>query len=193
MDQGDPVEGLEVRALVPVNLRPPGPITELGNNFGLVFLSLPIGVEHPMERVFELRKRMGELKQSQQPLVALGILAGMGIAPKVVKEKVLETLAANASAVMTNMPGAREPRYLAGKRIARQIFWVPQSGGIGMGVSILSYAGKIDFGVVTDVKRVPDPAAIVKRFTDEFEELLLTALMMPWPKQSHAHAKAVSS
>ena len=193
MDQGDPVEGLEVRALVPVNLRPPGPITELGNNFGLVFLSLPIGVEHPMERVFELRKRMGELKQSQQPLVALGILAGMGIAPKVVKEKVLETLAANASAVMTNMPGAREPRYLAGKRIARQIFWVPQSGGIGMGVSILSYAGKIDFGVVTDVKRVPDPAAIVKRFTDEFEELLLMALMMPWPKESHAHGKAVSS
>lgn len=193
MDQGDPVEGLEIRASVPVNLRPLGPITELGNNFGLVLLSLPIGVEHPIERVFELQRRMGELKHSQQPLLALGILAGMGIAPRVVKERLVETSAANASAVMTNVPGAPEPRYLAGKRIARQIFWVPQSGGIGMGVSILSYAGQINFGVVTDAKRVPDPAAIVKRFTAEFETLLLMTLMMPWPGESQVHAKAVSS
>ena len=94
--------------------------------------------------------------------------------------------------IFSNVKSSRI-KIAKGKRIARQIFWVPQSGGIGMGVSILSYAGKIDFGVVTDVKRVPDPAAIVKRFTDEFEELLLMALMMPWPKESHAHGKAVSS
>jgi diacylglycerol O-acyltransferase len=193
LDQGDPVGGLEVRALVPVNLRPPGPITELGNHFGMVFLSLPIDVEHPMERVFELHRRMNELKHSQQPLLAIGILAGMGIAPKGVREKILETLAANASAVMTNVPGPQQPLYFAGKRITRQMFWNPQSGGIGMAVSILSYAGKIDFGVVTDVKRVPDPAAIVKRFTEEFETLLLMALLMPWPAESKAHGGAVNS
>ena len=105
LEQGDPVEGIEVRALVPVNLRPPGRITELGNRFGMVFLSLPIGLEDPIERVLEVHKRMGELKGSQQPLVALGILAGMGIAPEFIKERVLEALAANASVVITNVRG----------------------------------------------------------------------------------------
>jgi len=51
-----------------------------------------------------------------------------------------------------------------------------------MGISILSYAGQIDFGVVTDVKRVPDPAVLVKRFVSEFEALLQCSLMMPWPE-----------
>jgi WS/DGAT/MGAT family acyltransferase len=193
LDQGDPVEGLEVRALVPVNLRPPGPITELGNHFGMVFLSLPIGVEDPMGRVFEMHRRMDELKHSQQPLLAIGILATMGIAPAVLKEQVLETLAANASAVMTNVPGPPQALYFAGKRITQQMFWNPQSGGIGMAVSILSYAGQIYFGVVTDVKRVPDPAAIVKRCVAEFETLLFTALMIPWPGESLAQAAVARS
>jgi len=182
LEQGDLVEGVEVRALVPVNLRPPGPVRELGNHFGMVFLSLPLGEEDPVERVLEVRRRMLELKNSQQATVALGILAGMGVAPVAVKEKILETLAANASAVMTNVRGPQEPRYFAGKRITRQVFWVPQSGGIGMGISILSYAGQIDFGVVTDVKRVPDPAVLVKRFVSEFEALLQRSLTMPWPE-----------
>lgn len=179
--QGDQVEGIEMRALVPVNLRRPGPITELGNRFGLVFLSLPIGIEDPIERVHEVHKRMGELKGSQQPLVALGILAGMGVAPEFIKESVLEALAANGSVVITNVRGSEAPRYFAGKRIMRQLFWVPQSGGIGIGISILSYAGQVSFGVVTDAQRIPNPSVVVKRFGVEFETLVLSALMMSWP------------
>ena len=65
---------------------------------------------------------------------------------------------------MTNVPGPQQPLYFAGKRIAELDFWVPQSGGIGMGVSILSYDGRIQFGVITDAGLVPDPDAIVGRF-----------------------------
>jgi WS/DGAT/MGAT family acyltransferase len=179
-ERGDSVEGLEVRALVPVNLRPPGRITELGNRFGLVFLSLPIGIEDTVARVLEVHARMDALKGSQQPLVALGILAAMGVAPEIIKERTLEALAANASVVATNVRGSEQPRYFAGKRMTRQMFWVPQSGGIGIGVSILSYAGQVSFGVVSDARRVPDPEVVAQNFTIEFETLLLSALMMPW-------------
>ena len=195
LEQGDQVEQLELRALVPVNLRSPGAITELGNQFGLVFMGLPIHIADPLERVWTVRARMAELKNSQQALVSLGILGGMGVMPSAIRERVLEALAANASAVMTNMPGSRQPRYLAGKRITGQVFWVPQSGGIGMGLSILSYAGEINFGVVADVKRVPDPHVIVKLFNQQFEELLLTVMWqycqrdMPW----HATASRQAS
>jgi len=176
MQQGDVVDAVEIRALVPVNLRPPGPVTELGNHFGLVFLDLPLNLADPVQRLREVSHRMALLKHSRQPLVALGILAGLGVAPALLRERILEALAANATAVMTNVPGSREPRYLAGQKIDRQIFWVPQSGGIGIGVSILSYAGKVNFGVVADVRRVPDPATLVSLFAGQFEILLDLAM-----------------
>ena len=180
---GETVPDRPIRALVPVNLRPPGPVTELGNRFGLVFLDLPLGIEDPVERALAVHHGMAELKNSQQPLVALGVLAGMGVAPETIKERVLDALAANASIVITNVRGPEQPRYLAGRRIEREMFWVPQSGGIGIGVSILSYAAEVSFGVIADLQRVPNPADITHHFTAEFEALLLCILMMPWPER----------
>jgi hypothetical protein len=60
------------------------------------------------------------------------------------------------------------------------MFWVPQSGDIGMGVSILSFGGNVQFGLVTDAAMVPDPEAIIARFNPEFEQLLYHVLMEPW-------------
>ena len=60
------------------------------------------------------------------------------------------------------------------------MFWVPQTGSIGIGLSILSYNGKVHFGLIADAKLVPDPRAITKRFQGEFEKLLYLALMGRW-------------
>jgi hypothetical protein len=57
---------------------------------------------------------------------------------------------------------------------------VPQSGDIGMGASILSYGGGVQFGLITDARLCPDPEAIVARFRPEFEKLLWLTLMLPW-------------
>lgn len=180
LEKGDPVDGLEIRAVVPVNLRPPGEGRSLGNQFGLVFLELPIGMAHPLERLYEVRRRMSALKGSYQPLIALALLNAVGYGPRAVQEQVTALLSASASAVMTNVPGPQKPLYFAGKRIHELDFWVPQSGGIGMGVSILSYDGRIQFGVITDAGRVPDPHRIVERFADEFDKLMWVTLMSPW-------------
>jgi hypothetical protein len=51
------------------------------------------------------------------------------------------------------------------------MFWVPQSGGIGIGISILSYAHKVEFGVVADTSLVKDPQVLVDGFVAEFEAL----------------------
>ena len=58
------------------------------------------------------------------------------------------------------MPGPRETLYLAGKPIRSFLFWVPQSGRLGMGISIASYAGAARLGVATDAKLVGDPERI---------------------------------
>lgn len=178
--KGDPVDGIQIRAIVPVNLRPDGPAVSLGNQFGAVFLDVPIGVEHPLERLYEIRRRMTALKGSYQPIITFALLSAVGYGPRALQEQVTQMLARNASAVMTNVPGPRHPIYFAGRRITDLNFWVPQSGGIGMGISILSYDGRIQFGLITDMGLVPDPGRIVGRFADEFDKLLWLALMSPW-------------
>jgi len=164
-----------------VNLRPVAPAGDLGNHFGLVFLSLPIGIENPLERLYAVRARMRELKGSYQPVIALGLLSAVGYGPRVLQDQVTQLLGENASAVMTNVPGPPHPLYFAGRRIDELDFWVPQSGGIGMGVSILSYNERIQFGLITDAGLVPDPDRIVGRFGDEFDKLMWIALMSRWP------------
>jgi diacylglycerol O-acyltransferase / wax synthase len=167
----DKVDGLTIRVAVPVNLRPPEDADQLGNQFGLVFLELPVGVANPLERVYTVRTRMQALKTSPQPMLVLGLLAFAGMAPMAVQEQLVLTLGAHATAVMTNVPGPQQRLCFAGAEIADQIFWVPQSGNVGMGASILSYAGHVQFGLITDAGLVPDPERIVECYRDEFEKL----------------------
>ena len=182
-DKGDDTEGVMMRALVPVNLRPIEKAYKLGNRFGLVFLDLPIGIENPVERLYAVRANMNALKGSFQPVLALGLLAAMGSAPKALQDMLLNLLARNATSVMTNVPGPQQLLYLAGAPIASLMFWVPQSGDIGMGVSIISYNGAVQFGVIADEGLCPDPDRIAERFRSEFEKLVLTTLMAPWPRE----------
>jgi WS/DGAT/MGAT family acyltransferase len=180
--KGDATDGVMIRALVPVNLRPPEKAYKLGNRFGVVFLDLPIGIENPIERLYAVRANMGTLKGSLQPVLTLGLLAAAGAGPKLLQDQLVVVLARNATAVMTNVPGPQQPLYMAGAKIERFMFWVPQSGDIGMGVSILSYDGKVQFGLITDRKLCPDPERVIARFGPEFEKLVLTTLLAPWPR-----------
>ena len=171
VDKGDPVRGVVIRALVPVNLRPLAKAHELGNHFGLVFLDLPIGIENPLRRLAAVRTNMNALKASYQPVLSLGLLAAMGAGPKILQDQLLMALARNGTAVMTNVPGPQEPLYLAGAEVGSVMVWVPQSGDIGMGVSIISYNGQVQFGLVTDRGLCPDPGNIAALFESEFEKL----------------------
>jgi WS/DGAT/MGAT family acyltransferase len=177
---GDDPQRLEdIRATVPVNLRPLEHARELGNHFGLVFLSLPLSLGCPLERLYAVSERMDELKGSKQAAVTFGFLAALGMGPSALQKPVLDLLSHKATTVLTNVPGPQHPLYLAGSRLRNMMFWVPQNGGIGMGISILSYDGKVFFGLIVDRRLVPDPAAIIQRFRPEFEKLLYLGMMLP--------------
>lgn len=180
LDRGERVDGAELRAMVPVNLRDPCEWRKLGNKFGLVPLLLPIGIGNPIARIFEVRRRMGELKSGYTAVLSMGLLGVVGFAPRVVQRQTLDFMASKASAVMTNVPGPQHALYLAGAQVKRLMFWVPQSGDIGVGVSILSYNGGVQFGLITDRRMCSDPQQIIDRFEPEFEKLALTLCMLPW-------------
>jgi len=180
--EGDAIEAeAALRAMVPVNLRAASQAATLGNRFGLAPLLLPIGNPHPGERLFTVRARMNALKSSTQPLLAFGLLALSGLVAKPVQDAITGMFSKKASAVVTNVPGPREPIHFCGSTVERIMFWVPQTGDIGLGVSVLSYAGNVQFGLIADAARCPDPQAIVARFAPQFAMLEWLALMGPWP------------
>jgi diacylglycerol O-acyltransferase len=166
------VEDLNLRAVVPVNLRPESDIVKLGNRFGLVFLALPIGMADRGERLRELKKRMDAIKASSEPIVIYALLNAVGLSGPKIESVALKLFGSKATAVMTNVPGPREEIYLAGKAMRSMMFWVPQSARLGLGVSILSYAGQVRLGVVTDSGLVPDPQSIIDAFQEEMEEMM---------------------
>ena len=177
---GDNTKDQEIRAMVPVNLRPLDQAHKLGNNFGLAPLVLPIGVENPIERVYEVRRRMGALKGSMQPLLAFGMLALAGTLIKPAQEAMLNLFSKKTTAVMTNVPGPKEKLKFCGSSLEQSLFWVPQSGSVGLGVSILSYGGGVQFGIISDATLCPDPQKIIDEFEPEFAKLSIVTLMLPW-------------
>ena len=182
LERGEQVEGLTLRATVPVNLRPLEHARKLGNHFGLVFLDLPVGLHNPVHRLEHVAECMNQLKTSRQAIVAYGLLAALGMAPTAVQELALELFSRKATTVATNVPGPQQPLYMAGSRIREMMFWVPQTGSIGLGLSILSYNGKVHFGLIADAKLIPDPQAVTRRFRDEFDKLLYLSLMGDWER-----------
>ena len=177
---GDAIDGKEIRAMVPVNLRAMDKAYQLGNQFGLAPLVLPIGLDNPIERVYEVRRRMQGLKGSMQPLLAFGLLAVAGLLVKPMQDAMLGLFSKKTTAVMTNVPGPREKLKFCGSTVEENLFWVPQSGTVGLGVSILSYGGGVQFGVVSDSTLCPDPQKIIDQFEPEFAKLAMVTLMLPW-------------
>lgn len=169
--RGAVLDGLSVRALVPVNLRTQEVEPTLGNHFGLVFANLPIGEPNPIARLYAVRADMQRLKHSSQAVLAMWLLTAMGALPSTVEERSVDLLTSKASVVISNVPGPQQPLYLGGARIDQQFYWVPQSGEIGVGVSMLTYDGKVHFGVIADRNLIPEPHSLVRGFADAFAEL----------------------
>jgi WS/DGAT/MGAT family acyltransferase len=175
------VTDLEIRAVIPVNLRPLESYNDLGNRFGLVFLSLPVGIADPLNRLAKLKSSMDDIKGTPEAVVVFGIATAIGMVPLDLQNLVVDIFQTKGTAIMTNVPGPREPRYLAGALLDTIMFWVPQSARLGLGVSILSYNGRVWLGIATDQGLVPDPERITQAFEDQFVQLSTIASQLEPP------------
>jgi WS/DGAT/MGAT family acyltransferase len=163
----------ELHVMVPFNLRPldqPLP-RDLGNDFGLILLGLPVGLMDTGERLREVKMRMDAIKDSHEGPIAYGILTAMGMTPPAVEDRLIGFFTDKASAVVTNVPGPRNEVYFAGSPVRGVLVWAPCSGNIGMTISIFSYAGKVTVGFMTDTGLVPDPRPLVQAFDAELRAL----------------------
>jgi len=167
---GTRVDGLSLRALVPVSMKTRA-ADGLGNGFGLVFVDLPVGLPSRDERLEAVRLATRRLKESPDAAVTYGVLAALGRLPAPAERAVNAFFAAKASLVVTNVPGPRQHLEVAGRRVEDLVFWVPHPSSLGLGVSILSYAGEVRLGVRADVAVLPDPGQLAARIEEEVAAL----------------------
>ena len=167
--RGIDVNHTTVRAMVPVDLRPPERVGLLGNDFGLVLLELPVAAAKAADRLAQTKARMDRLKRSPEPVAMKFLFELFGSGPKAIQDLATSIFGSKASLVMTNVVGPKDAVYLAGVPVERMMFCVPHPGKeLGMGISILSYRGMASLAVIADAGLVPDPEAITDEFNREF-------------------------
>jgi diacylglycerol O-acyltransferase / wax synthase len=163
----------ELGARVPVNLRPlsePVP-SDLGNQFGPAFVSLPIGLDDRQERLAEVHRRMAGIKDSRWGARACGVLRVIGMAPPAIARVITDVATAKVTTLITNVAGPQQPVSLAGTPVRGILVWAPKTGSMSMSVTIFSYNGEIIVGLSGDAGLIPDPERILARIEDELAEL----------------------
>ncbi len=170
-------QGLELRALVPVSIRSQDERGALGNRIAAMRGPLPVYVDDPVERLRLVQEAMGNLKQSKQALGAEVISGLQDFAPP--------TLLAQASRlnfstrlfnlIVTNVPGPQLPLYLLGREMDEivPIAFLPENHALA--IAIMSYNGKVDFGLLADYDAMPDLEDIARMLEESLAELLEAA------------------
>ncbi|KPA10864.1 Diacylglycerol O-acyltransferase [Candidatus Magnetomorum sp. HK-1] len=170
LEKNTTMDDVNIRVSMPVNIRERGTESDLGNQFGLVNLDLPVSIEDPILRFNEVKKRNDKIKNSSEATTSFQALKTMGMAPGKISKKAADFFADKGTAVFSNVPGPKNPIYFAGQEMKNIMFWVPRTGHMGMGISIISYNGKITMGLASDEKRVSDPQTILEYFKEEMKD-----------------------
>lgn len=169
--RGEPVDGVTVRTATPFNVRPLERAHELGNSFGLVFVALPVGEATAEARLRVTKERMDAVKETYEPAVVYGILQTIGRTPMWAHRFVVRLFQQKATGVLTNVPGPQETLHIEGTPVTTLMFWVPQAGDLGLGISILSLDGVVRVGIAADAAIVDDPSELAAAFEEEFAAL----------------------
>jgi len=179
--RGVRTEGLELRALVPVSIRTADERGEPGNKLAAMRGPLPVYVEDPARRLRVVSEQMEGLKRSKQALGAEVISRFNDFAPP--------TLLAQAArinfstrlfnTIVTNVPGPQMPLYVLGRKLDEvfPVAFLPENHALA--VAIMSYNGRVCFGLLADYDSMDDVEAIAAGIDESLAELERVAAATP--------------
>jgi diacylglycerol O-acyltransferase / wax synthase len=168
--RGQNTDGLELKAMVPVSVRADVERGALGNRVAAMMAPLPVWCQDPVARLDIVREELKGLKSGGQAVGAQVLTQLSGFAPATVMGQASRVMARQRffNVVVTNVPGPQIPLYLAGKRMTDTFPMVPLAKNQALGVALLSYAGRINFGLVGDFDLMWD----LDDFTEDVRESL---------------------
>jgi diacylglycerol O-acyltransferase len=175
--RGQNTDGLELKAMIPVSVRADVERGALGNKVAAMMAPLPVWCQDPVARLDILREELRGLKSSGQAVGAQVLTDLTGFAPPTVMDQASRLVARQRmfNLVVTNVPGPQFPLYLAGRRMIDPFPMVPLAKNQGLGIALLSYAGKINFGLVGDYDVLWDLDDFAEDVREALDELAAAA------------------
>jgi WS/DGAT/MGAT family acyltransferase len=175
--RGVRTDGLELRALVPVSIRPQGQRGQMGNQIAAMRGPLPVYIEDPVQRLRAVKEAMDGLKESKQALGAEVMASVQNLAPPTILAQAsrLNFSTRLFNLIVTNVPGPQFPLYLLGRELQDlfPVVFLPENHALG--VAIMSYNGGIDFGLLADYDALPDLDLVAGAIQDSLAELVTAA------------------
>jgi diacylglycerol O-acyltransferase / wax synthase len=171
--RGETLSGRELKAMVPVSVRADEDRGALGNQVAAMMAPLPVWCEDPVRRLEVVSEAMGGLKDSGQAVGAQVLTQLTGFAPPTIMAQASRLMARQRmfNLVVTNVPGPQFPLYLMGHEMCDLFPMVPLARGQALGVAIMSYNGKMNFGLVGCYDAMHDLDDLADDFGDSLAEL----------------------
>ena len=175
--RGQSTDGLELKAMVPVSVRQDVERGALGNRVAAMMAPLPVWCQEPVARLDIVREELKGLKSGGQAVGAQVLTDLSGFAPPTIMGQASRLMSRQRffNLVVTNVPGPQFPLYLLGRRMLDPFPMVPLARGQGLGIALLSYDGRINFGLVGDYDLLWDLDDLALDVADSLAELAAAA------------------
>jgi diacylglycerol O-acyltransferase / wax synthase len=175
--RGRNTDGLELKAMVPVSVRADVERGALGNRVAAMMAPLPVWCQEPVARLDIVSEQLKGLKSGGQAVGAQVLTELSGFAPSTIMGQASRLMARQRffNLVVTNVPGPQFPLYLLGRRMLDPFPMVPLAKNQALGIALLSYDGRINFGLVGDFDLLWDLDELAADLEDSLAELAAAA------------------
>jgi diacylglycerol O-acyltransferase / wax synthase len=172
-DRGHPTDGVTLKAMVPVSVRADVERGALGNKVAAMWARLPVWSQDPVETFALVHAEMGQLKESGQAVGATVLTQLSDFAPPTIMSQAarLQSRQRLFNLVVTNVPGPQFPLYLLGRKLQATHPMVPLAQNLALGIAIMSYDGKLNFGLNGDYDALADIAYLAADLRTAIESL----------------------
>jgi WS/DGAT/MGAT family acyltransferase len=189
---GHEIGDMTLRAMVPMSTRAQEEHGALGNRVTTMYAPLPVGLPGVKDRFRAVHEAMGGLKESGQAVGADVLTRLTGFAPPTLLAQAarLQGRQRLFNLTVTNVPGPQFALYLLGRRLEGIYPQVPLARNTALGIALMSYDGKLCWGLLGDYDALPaieDVAACVEQ---ELDALAEAAGVTAKPRARKAKAKA---
>src|SRR3954447_2820753 len=171
--RGRDPEGTELKAMVPISVRADAERGALGNRVAAMYAPLPVGLPNPVERFRFVHGAMAGLKESGQAVGAVAITRlADAAAPTVLDQGArLQSRQRFFNLTVTNVPGPQVALYVLGRKLDAFHPMVPLVLNTALGIAVVSYDGRLFFGLLGDFDAMADIDALAADLDAAFAEL----------------------
>jgi WS/DGAT/MGAT family acyltransferase len=165
-------------AMVPMSVRTEEQMGTYGNRVSMMIVPIPTDVDDPRERLMTAHKTLKSAKERHRALPADLLTDATSFIPPAVHARASRLtmelggrLAPPLNLVISNVPGPRDPLYLAGAQLQANFPVSVVTDGVGLNMTVMSYRDHVDFGLVGDRELMGDTWPLMEGLESALDEL----------------------